>query len=371
MTGSTPPWKRRFPRGADVEPQDGSVESQSGSRDGDDGGDGPGPYDGSGGARDDERGSSPTGTASLEAREADSEAREANPVADVTEITDAGDDAVDAAAPGARRRALVGRYGFAGRHDLFGRDGFVGRYNPVGRYDLREGFRKGGSRARAGLAYIADRIIDTAPRVPVRDLATLRKQFPGLGPEQLADRLVAGAAAATSTVGAGIGAAAMLPVPPAMPTELAAEITGVAAIELKLIAELHEVYGLRPPGTLTQRSTTYLNSWSGERGIVVTRPSTFSTALGGPMKRELRQQIMKRMMRDLPNLMPFMVGAAVGAVMNSRDTRRLAGRIRADLRKAQVPWDALPELPPLERPVRPRPRALGGGEFRREFGAGD
>ena len=55
---------------------------------------------------------------------------------------------------------------------------------------------------------------------------------------------------ATSTVGAGIGAAAMLPVPPAMPAELAAEITGVAAIELKLIAELHEVYGCRPPGGL-------------------------------------------------------------------------------------------------------------------------
>ncbi len=48
-------------------------------------------------------------------------------------------------------------------------------------------------------------------------------------------------------MGAGIGVAAMLPVPPALPAELAAEITGVAAVELKLIAELHEVYGLRPP----------------------------------------------------------------------------------------------------------------------------
>ena len=149
----------------------------------------------------------------------------------------------------------------------------------------REGVRKGGSRARAGLAYLADRIIEIAPRIPVRDLATLRRQFPGLGPEQLADKLVAGAASATATVGAGVGAAAMLPVPPAMPTELAAEITGVAAIELKLIAELHEVYGVRPPGNLKQRSTAYLNSWSGERGIDVTKPSTVSAALNGQMKR--------------------------------------------------------------------------------------
>jgi hypothetical protein len=221
------------------------------------------------------------------------------------------------------------------------------------RQRAREGARKGGSRARAGLAYLADRIIEMAPRVPVRDLAALRRQFPGLDPEQLADKLVAGAAAGTSAVGAGVGAAAMLPVPPAMPTELAAEITGVAAVELKLIAELHEVYGVRPPGNLKTRSAAYLSSWSGERGIDVMKPSTYDAALSGRMKRRLRQQIMKRMVRGLPNLMPFMVGAAVGAVMNRRDTRRLAGRIRADLLKIQVPWDELPELPPLEEPADP------------------
>jgi hypothetical protein len=220
-------------------------------------------------------------------------------------------------------------------------------------HGVREGVRKGGSRARAGLAYLTDRIIENAPRVPVRDLATLRKQFPGLGPEQLADKLVAGARNGTSTVGAGVGAAAMMPVPPAMPAELAAEITGVAAIELKLIAELYEVYGLRPPGNVRERTTTYLNSWSEERGIDVTKPSTLNAALGVHMKRELRQQIMKRTVRNLPNLMPFMVGAAVGAVMNRRDTRKLAERIRKDLRKAQVPWDALPPLPPLEKPADP------------------
>ena len=52
------------------------------------------------------------------------------------------------------------------------------------------------------------------------------------------------------------------------------------------------------------------------------------------MKRELRQQIMKRMVRNLPNLTPFMVGAAVGAVLNRRDTKKLAGHVREDLRAA-------------------------------------
>ncbi|NYE43380.1 hypothetical protein HEB29_004391 [Streptomyces fulvorobeus] len=218
---------------------------------------------------------------------------------------------------------------------------------------LRRGVRKGGESARAGVGQLADRIIDTAPRVPVRDLDTLRRQFPGLGPEELADKLIAGASRATAAVGAGIGAAAMMPVPPAMLAEVAAEITGVAAIELKLVAELHEVYGRRPPGNLSQRSAAYLTSWTQERGIDVSRPTTLNAALGGQMKRELRQQIMKRMVRDLPNLIPFMVGAAVGAVMNRRDTVKLAERIRKDLREAQVPWDRLPELPALEQPGNP------------------
>ncbi|MFD3698110.1 hypothetical protein ACFWUZ_18505 [Streptomyces sp. NPDC058646] len=223
---------------------------------------------------------------------------------------------------------------------------------------VKNGVRKGGDGARAAVLYVTDLIIENAPRVPVRDLATLRAQFPGLGPDQLADKLIAGAAHATSTVGAGIGAAAMLPVPPAMPAELAAEVTGVAAIELKLVAELHEVYGLRPPGGLKARSLAYLTAWTEERGVDLTKPTTLNAALGGQMKRELRQQITKRMFRNLPNLMPFMVGAAVGAVMNRRDTRKLAEKVRGDLRSRAVPWDALKALPPLEQPSKPLPEAV-------------
>ncbi|MEU6809368.1 hypothetical protein ABZ920_10235 [Streptomyces sp. NPDC046831] len=296
MTGSTPPWKRRSSRGkADPEPSDGSH-----------------------GARDDERGRSrPSGTSGT-----------AGP-ASLASVSGRGEGAAPPPDPAPAHR--------------------TGRSAEI-RDRVREAARRG-ARGRAGLTYVTERIIEIAPRVPVRDLATLRRQFPGLGPEQLADKLVAGASKATSTVGAGVGAAAMLPVPPAMPAELAAEIISVAAIELKLIAELHEVYGVRPPGKLKDRSTAYLSSWSGERGIDVLRPSTISTALGGGMRRRLRRQIMKRTVRDVPNLLPFMVGAAVGAIMNRRETRKLAARIRDDLRKVRVPWEALPELSPLERPA--------------------
>ncbi|MGW1892972.1 hypothetical protein ACWCP6_22435 [Streptomyces sp. NPDC002004] len=299
MTGSNPPWKRRFRRsGADGVPPDG--------------------------VRDDERGLG----ASLEAADAG--------MADALEtIGDAPWGHPQAPeAPGEGREAPLTK-----RRTTALRDG------------VRQGVRKGGSRARAFVGYLTDRVIENAPRVPVRDLATLRKQFPGLGPEELADKLVSGAANATSTVGAGIGAAAMMPVPPAMPAELAAEITGVAAIELKLVAELHEVYGLRPPGGLKDRTAVYLTSWAEERGVDVTKPSTINVALGGQMKREMRQQITKRLVRNMPNLMPFMVGAAVGALMNRRDTKKLAGHIRKDLRKAQRPWPSQGQTP--DDPGRP------------------
>lgn len=211
---------------------------------------------------------------------------------------------------------------------------------------------------------LVDRLVAAAPRIPVRDLETLRGQFPGLDAEEIADRLVAAATAGTTVVGAGVGAAAMLPVPPAMATELATELLAVAAVEYKLIAELHEVYGLPASGTTRQRAAAYLGAWAEQRGIDVVRPSTVGTALSGPLKRQLRQRLAKRSVRHLPNLAPFMIGAGVGAVLNRRDTARLAERVRADLRARRRPWPGRtvighprPEPGAVERPS-PGPPAI-------------
>jgi len=200
---------------------------------------------------------------------------------------------------------------------------------------------RAGGGARNSLNAVTERLIDTAPRIRVRDLAALRRQFPGLGPEEIADGLVHAAVNGTAAVGAGVGAAAALPVPPAMTAELAAETLAVAAVEYKLIAELHEVYGLRAPGTATQRAVAYLGSWTQQRGIRLTSPASFDAALGGQLKRQLRRTLVRRFARNLPTLMPFMVGAAVGAVLNRRSTRALAEQVRTDLRAHQVPWDEL------------------------------
>jgi hypothetical protein len=184
------------------------------------------------------------------------------------------------------------------------------------------------------LASLAAVLMDRAPRIPVRDLAALRAQHPSAQtPEDLADRICTGAALASATVGAGVGAAAMLPVPPAMPVEIGAEMLAVAAVEIKLIAELYEVYGQPAQGSARQRATAYLAVWAQRRGVDLSQPGTVVVlTAGSELRRQLRKRLARSGMRKLPSLAPMMVGAAAGAAVNRLDTARLAREIRRDLR---------------------------------------
>jgi hypothetical protein len=191
---------------------------------------------------------------------------------------------------------------------------------------------KGGRGGR--LAALANSLIDTAPRIPVRDLATLRAQHPtALTAEDLADRLATGASRASGVIGTGVGAVAMLPVPPAMPVEIASEMLAVAAVEVKLIAELYQAYGQPASGSAAQRAAAYLAVWSHRRGLDVTRPGTVVVLTGGAeLRRQLRRRLARTGIRKLPSLTPMMIGAGAGAYVNRRDTAKLAEEIRRDLR---------------------------------------
>jgi len=92
--------------------------------------------------------------------------------------------------------------------------------------------------ARSGGRWLTGQVLAMAPRLPIRDLETLRRQFPGLTPEELADALIEGASRAAAGIGASVGAAMFLPVVPAVPVEMAIETLALTGIELKLVAEL-------------------------------------------------------------------------------------------------------------------------------------
>jgi uncharacterized protein (DUF697 family) len=135
--------------------------------------------------------------------------------------------------------------------------------------------------------------------------------------------------------GGGISAV-QYAVPPSLlaaPFRVAGETVAVAAIEVKLIAELHEIYGFSVPGTGTQRGIAYVQAWAGRRGVDPTDPGSFVTVLGAAAKHRLRRRIAVRLGRNLSSMGPFLTGAVAGAWVNHAETRRVAEQVRADLRR--------------------------------------
>lgn len=197
--------------------------------------------------------------------------------------------------------------------------------------------RTAGRGAVLGGSWLVDLLLDTAPRIPVRDAATLRAQHPGLSDDDLAQVLISGAAKTTAAVGAAGGALAAVEfaAPPSLltaPVQLAAETLLVAAAEVKLIAELHEVYGMPASGPVRAKAQAYLVAWSERRGIDPFSPAALRVSLGGAAKRALRKRLVRRAGRNLTTLGPMMSGAVAGSVVNHRETRRLGGQVRDDLR---------------------------------------
>lgn len=233
----------------------------------------------------------------------------------------------DEEVPGGERKQLLRRLAGQVR-----RDGLGGLFRP-----------------KAIARRLVDVVTEIAPHIPVRDLATLRRHYPGLEGEALADRLVRNASRATGGVGAaggGIAAVEWAATPTLLsaPVLLAAETVAVVAIEVKLIAELHEVYGEPVPGARMERAISLLQAWAGQRGLR-------SGEAGGPMvpgvgvaavlstaaRKELRDMLLRRFGRHLTTLGPLLTGAAVASYLNRRATQGLGKRVRDDLRRALPP----------------------------------
>ena len=226
----------------------------------------------------------------------------------------------------------------------------------------------GGSARAAGLGavtsgrWLADLVEEIAPHVTIRDLGTLQRTYQCEG-DALADAVVRAASHTTGALGAAAGAlaAAEFAAPPAMlamPVQLAAETLSVVAVELRLLGELHEIYGMPLDGTPTAKAGELLTTWVRRRAL---EPGAGTLLLGAAARRELRKRVMRRLGGSVTTLAPFFAGAVAGAEVNRRETRKLGETVSKDLRLRALrafPADRLIEgrlIPPPPAPTQAPP----------------
>jgi hypothetical protein len=200
--------------------------------------------------------------------------------------------------------------------------------------------RAAGAGAVASGRWLADVLIETAPRLRIRDRATLLKHHPDQTDEEIAESLIRTAAKSAAAVGAGWGAltAVEFTAPPtllSLPVQLAIETLVVAAIEVKLIAELHELYGRRPQGGGSP-ILAYTSSWASRRGVDPLDPAILTVGLSTAAKLQVRRRLLGRAARNLTTLGPLLTGAIAGSLVNHRETRRVGTQLRDELRPSSV-----------------------------------
>lgn len=208
---------------------------------------------------------------------------------------------------------------------------------------VRSSMGAAGARSVATGRWLAETVLDVAPHVPARDLATLQAHHGGLSGPELAGALIRNAARTTATFGAVAGALAGAEelAPPtwlAIPAELVVETLAVVAVEMKLVAELQAAYGHPLTGTPADRGLAVAQAWAERRGVTagdLVRPGGLGQSVGRSTRREvarlLQRRLARRALRNLSALAPFLAGAVAGAEVNRRATRSLGEAVVRDL----------------------------------------
>ena len=193
-----------------------------------------------------------------------------------------------------------------------------------------------GTKGFAPGGLLTDLLDAAAPRLPVRDRERLRRAHPGASDAEIADALVARATKLTGGIGAATGglAAAQWFAPPslvAVPLELGAQTVLVAAVEVVLVGELHELAGRPAPGDARQRAGAYLSSWTTQRAVGSPAEGGLFAKLGSAGAAALRRRVTRRLARSTTSMAPLLVGATLAARGNRKATVALAERLRSDL----------------------------------------
>lgn len=203
---------------------------------------------------------------------------------------------------------------------------------------LTRSARTAGRQAVVSGRWLADTVVDLAPRMPVRDAETLSRHHGDLTGAALARSMIRSSGRVSAAIGAAAGgliAVQELSIVGlvAVPFELAAETVLVVLVELKLVAELHHVAGRPLQGTAKQRAAAAVRSWLSGRGITamaVASPGR-TDLMGRAMRTRLTEALRRRFTRNLTTLAPMMAGAALAGWLNRRATLAVGRNLASDL----------------------------------------
>jgi hypothetical protein len=186
--------------------------------------------------------------------------------------------------------------------------------------------------------WLADAVVDIAPRLPVRDGPALAAHHGGLAGDALAGSVIRAAGRVSGGIAAtagGVITAQELSVAGLLvvPFELAALTALVIGTEVKLVTELHHVAGRRLPGGPRQRAEGAIVSWLSGRAAPPNAvvASVRGDVLGTAGRRQLRGAVRARFTRNLSALAPMLTGAAAAAWLNRQATLGVGRRVAGDL----------------------------------------
>ncbi len=123
-----------------------------------------------------------------------------------------------------------------------------------------------------------------------------------------------------------------------MPIELVTETLAVAAVEMRLIGELHAAYGKPVEAEGSTRAAALAHAWASGRAVnpeyLVAGPSAaalWTAAAKRQLNRGMRKRLARRVGRNAASFLPFLVGAAAGMKLNSGATGNLGEAVRREL----------------------------------------
>lgn len=198
--------------------------------------------------------------------------------------------------------------------------------------------RRAGRRALTSGRWLADTVVDIAPRLPVRSADALSAHHDGLTGDALARSTIRAAGRVSGGLGAtagGVITAQQMSIAGLVlvPVELAAVTALVVATEIKLVAELHHVAGRPLPGGPRRRTEAAIVSWMSGRAAPPDHvvAGARGDLLGRAGRHRLRDTLRTRFTRNLTALGPLLTGAVAAGYLNRRATLDVGRRVARDL----------------------------------------